>query len=246
MQYFASSFDKIKREILSGNLKALLFHGTESADISLFLERFVNFTDFSMREVEFKFLLSYGHFSGVFSNLNLFEEKEIIKVVNTPSKVPLELVNFITRCEFFHFPIFISSSLSSSSTLKKLFISERSLGVIGFYKQESIDIGFVKEVLHGCKISNDAISIIVDSFPKNTLRLKAELEKLKILKNKEDVIEAEDVLNLSCTLSIESIDLLFFYLIRKEAREYFSLLEKSFLSFANPMLMLKTDRKSVV
>ena len=243
MKLYPSEINKITHLINTDNIKAILLYGPESNLITDYVINLSKALNYIVRNVYYSDLINLDDFYIVFSNLNLFSKREIIKIFATPSSIHKNLEKFLSEKSIFNLPIFIAKEATSTSPVVKFFMQNKALATVAFYEQDFNSISSIMQDLKPKKVTQSAIDAIKDLTSCNPTLLKQEIEKIKLLTHEKDCITGEDIVKLPTYLSKQNLDVTCRSLIMEDARKYFQLISELINNYTPTILVIRSIEK---
>jgi DNA polymerase III delta subunit len=243
MKLYPSEANKIIQLISAQNIKAILLYGPETSLINNYVTNLSKALKYTVKSICYSDLINSEDFHIVFSNLNLFSKKEIIKIYNVPSALNKNLEKFLLEQETFNFPIIIAKEATASSSISKFFMQNKAFASVVFYEQDINYTHFILQDLKPKEVTQGAVEAIKDLASCNSILLKQEIEKIKLLTHDKSCITREDIVKLPTYLTKQSLDTICRSLIMKDANQYFQLISEHIQNYTPAILIIRSIEK---
>lgn len=243
MKLYPNELNKVTHLININNIKAILLYGLEANLINDYVVNLSKTLNYIVRNIDYFDLINLDDFYIVFSNLNLFSKREIIKISATPSSIHKNLEKFLAEKTVFNFPVFIAKEATSTSSVVKFFMLNKELATVAFYEQGFNNTSSIIQDLKPKKVTQSAIDAIKDMMSCNPNLLKQEIEKIKLLTHEKDCITGEDIIKLPTYLSKQNLDATCRSLITKDAKQYFQLILELVQNYTPTILIIRSIEK---
>ncbi len=174
---------------------------------------------------------------------SLFGDKKIIKITDIENTITKDLENILKKYSGNNFMLWIGEDLSPSSSVRKLFETEKNLACIPCYKD---DIVSLKQLIsnyfsqNGYKASYEIIDLLAHKFSGNRLIVISELEKLFTYKGENKQVTLNDIeesISENIELSLDNLCQEFASLNNQGLDNY---LNKAFKENISPITIIRT------
>ena len=218
MRFTPQKIDSVIDKIKNNAIKIVLLYGPDAGLIEELYKKISRALPCNTRSVSYSEMAEVGYYS-VLANLNLFSEREIVKISEVPNFIDAAFWKEIERSKSANILVFIAKEPAKNSSIRKLFDTCQWAASIGCYASENI-WEMIQSNLSGYFIDQDAKQYLIQHLALNHHSFLKEIEKLKIFFSNKRIIGIKELqLIVSCTPPV-SLDEIFIALAEQNFKKY--------------------------
>lgn len=134
MKFYFSQINRLFELIANGKIKALLLYGPDKGYIDKICQHMVKKFNMLQTSIEFN-ELNVSSLEMLLNSRNFFNQKELVKVRGVGNSIDKNL-KLVLNNDYIHFPVFIGEEITSSSSFRKFFESEKFLAALACYHDD--------------------------------------------------------------------------------------------------------------
>ncbi len=238
MRFTPQKIDELIRQIKQGQINALLLYGPDSGLIDSLCKKIANSGNYLERSVAYSQILE-SDISCALGSLNLFSDKELIKIQDVPNSIESSLCTAIETTQFSNFAIFIAKEPSKNAAIRKFFDSSSYAASIGCYAPDNLG-AMITSHLNGYFIDNQARQYLMQHLPCDRSAFNSEIEKLKIFFSDKKIVGIRDLQSIISCANQAELDEVFFAFIQGNFAKYLEKLQTVKQKGANDILIIRS------
>ncbi len=238
MRFTPQKIDSVIDKIKGNTIKTVLLYGPDLSLIEELCKKIARSLEGTVRSILHSDISEEGFYC-VLASLNLFSEREIVKIIDVPNSIDTAFWKAIERSESSNVVIFIQKETSKSSSIRKLCDNCPWAASIGCYAAEN-SWAMIEASLKGYFIDQEAKHYLIQNLTPNQNSFFKEIEKLKSFFLDKKIVGTKELQSIISCANFTSLDEIFIALAEQNFKKYLEKLSSAKQNAIPDILIIRT------